>query len=228
MCLPTETAKKIKNDGISVRHFQPQDEQQVKDLFAIGILSNADAAFWRLCRHPPNLVIAGILGVLSFSVSRRIIVALLMEVLTFGLVYRTSRKLFHGYVNHSLQDDLSNIPQVYGSSNGCFLVATDDATGRIVGTVGGQGKGPDLFELRRMSVDANCQGQGLGRRLLQRLHQECKNGKITLSTTSIQYAAHALYRKNGYAMTKRMPLMGSGGYQQYLSNLEVYVFEKEL
>ena len=136
-----------------------------------------------------------------------------------------NRSLFWNYVAHSLEDDLSDISKVYFESGGCFLVATD-LSGKVVGCAGLEGKSLNSYEVRRVSVDGNCRGHGLGRRLMKRLEEECGKGTMTLGTTSIQYAAQALYQKTGYVVSKRLPLVNAG-FLQYIYNLETCIYEKD-
>ena len=217
-----------RHEDITIRHYQPADEPDVKILFALGIMSNLNAAVFRICQKPINMALLASIAGSAFWVSNSWMVALLALSGSIGSIYYLIRSKFVAYVTESIQTDLSNISQVYYSkSRGCFLVAIDDYTSEIVGTVGLENKGNDIFELRRMSVDAQYRGQGIGRRLLVRLEQECQKGKITLGTSSFMYAAHALYKKSGYRLIQSSPL-DENGWHHHFSNLELYNFEKEL
>ena len=227
MCLAaeTKTGQGQVGSSITIRHFRTEDEDAVKNLFAPGIMSNANAGFMKMCGNPVIIGAFGSLIAVTAKVTRSVVAAFLVEILAVGLFYGISRFFFSSYVKQSLQDDLSNINKVYVESGGCFLVATNPNTGAIVGTVGGQGKGKHMFELRRMSVHPENQGTGLGKKLLQRLEKECKSGKMTLTTTNIQYAAHFLYRRNGFLLTRKFPMMS--GIMKYIFNIEIYEFVKD-
>jgi len=128
------------------------------------------------------------------------------------------------YISHSLNTDLSNIPNVYQTNGGRFLVATKD--NQIVGMVAGEFKqeikGRKVYELRRMSVDRSMQGRGVGKRLVQclerDLHQVCK---IFLDCSSVQYAAHRLYLGQGFR------LINKTAYEAYSPRFMICQFEKE-
>lgn len=213
---------------ISIRHYQPADQERVHEVFAAGIMSNLNAAVVTLFQSPAILGLSAILIGISHWISGSVVVPAFLGCIMVGFIYCFSRLQFASYIKECLQDDLSNIPNVYNrKQGGFFLVAIDDSTGTIVGTVGLEPKGQDLYELRRMSVDAQYQGKGIGRRLLQRLDQECQKGKITLGTSKFMYAAQALYQRNGFVLTKRTPLVEKG-IHKYFSNLELWSFEKQL
>lgn len=216
---------KLDDSEVFIRHFQKDDEKQVKDVFANGIMSLVGDAFRKQLFFPPNTaIIAGFGGAVALR-SRSIMLTLATEFGLLAALYAWTRSLFADYCQYSIKSDLSDIETVYINSGGCFLVATD-SDGRIVGTVAGQPKGDQLYELRRMSVDKSMQGRGLGKRLVKHLEKECKTGRMILETTSVQYAAHALYSKQGYQLTKRVSLQPKLPFK-YFSNLELYTFEKD-
>lgn len=115
------------------------------------------------------------------------------------MLYRIGFGGMEGYIRQSLASDLADIPKHYFANGGTFLVAEDTTTGRIVGIVGGEHKetnsieGEKNFELRRMSVDATIQRQGLGRRLVtsleERLRQAgCTHLFLTMSSLQVRLA----------------------------------------
>jgi ribosomal protein S18 acetylase RimI-like enzyme len=116
--------------------------------------------------------------------------------------------LVRRYVDHSLQDDLSDIPGQYLShSRGNFWVA--DLNGSVVGIVGIQPRELEQeAELRRMSVSSSVRRQGIGRRLLETTDEFCRaNGysRIILSSVEILKPALEMYRRFGYETMKIEP-----------------------
>lgn len=207
-----------------IRHFKAEDEEAVKKLFASGMMTNTNAAFMKNIVKPSVLSILGSVGVVTAKLTRSLVAALLVELLVVGLFYAMTRHMFGEYVKGSLKSDLSNINKIYVESGGSFLVATNPTNGSIVGIVGGEGKGGDVFELRRMSADPAYHGKGLATKLLLRLEKECNPEKMTLTTTSIMYAAHSLYRKHGFVLTRKFPIMT--GSMRHFVNIEIYEFVK--
>ncbi|MBO19799.1 MAG: hypothetical protein CL732_04575 [Chloroflexi bacterium] len=112
------------------------------------------------------------------------------------------------YVDHSLRDDMADIPGHYLSGlRSNFWVA--DSAGEVVGIVGIQPRErPDEAELRRMSVSPTVRRQGLGQRLLETTEEFCRgNGyrRICLSSVNILQPALAMYQKYGYRLVKEEP-----------------------
>ena len=109
------------------------------------------------------------------------------------------------YVDHSLKDDMADIPGHYLShprSN--FWVA--ESGGVVVGIVGIQPREmEEEAELRRMSVSSSVRRQGIGRRLLETTEDFCRGKgylRICLSSVHILQPALAMYRSFGYRTVK--------------------------
>ena len=112
------------------------------------------------------------------------------------------------YVDHSLNDDLADIPGHYLShprSN--FWVV--ESGGAVVGIVGIQPRELEgEAELRRMSVSSSARRQGIGRKLLETTEDFCREKgyrRICLSTVAILQPALAMYRRFGYETVKEEP-----------------------
>jgi putative acetyltransferase len=97
--------------------------------------------------------------------------------------------------------DLDDIEGHYVHRGGCFDVLVESRTGRIIGCAGLDPAGDGRCELRKMYLDANFRGQGLGRLLLEHaLHQAQRFGfrRIELETASVLSAARSLYESYGF------------------------------
>lgn len=106
---------------------------------------------------------------------------------------------FEDYIQRSLSEEIDRISDYYRERNGVFLVA--ERTNTIVGMFGLEAGTPGVVELRRMYVDPQLRGLGLGRQLLARSEDEARNlaGTILiLSTSDLQPAALGIYRSSGY------------------------------
>lgn len=94
--------------------------------------------------------------------------------------------------------DLHNIPEEYkGKSR--FWVAID--TGKVVGTVGIKDRGEHIAKLRRMFVQKEYRGTGLGQKLLDTALTFAKKAgytKIKLNTHANMKRAHRFYEKNTF------------------------------
>ena len=68
-----------------------------------------------------------------------------------------------------------------------------------------EGLGTPSAELRRMYVDKAFRGSGLARAMLEHAEQTCRDAGtpvLTLSTSELQQAALAFYRKSGYRLVR--------------------------
>jgi ribosomal protein S18 acetylase RimI-like enzyme len=224
------------HDAITIRDFQPEDIDQVKALFAAGMFPLLWEAF-KADRHArlteidwrhPFIIPAPLLALgMQQSWDRPMLIYIGAVVCGFFLSssvsYFKSRKGFHGYVQQSIQTDLSSIPSVYQTNGGNFSVAADSQN-QILGMVGGEFKedndGGKTYELRRMSVDPRARGQGLAKRLVQQLENELDNlSTFFLTCTSIQYAANRLYQSQGFRLTKEESYPGMAlKYRRYEKN----------
>ncbi len=112
------------------------------------------------------------------------------------------------YVDHSLEDDMADIPGNYLShprSN--FWVAVSG--GVVVGIVGIQPREKqEEAELRRMSVSSSVRRRGIGRKLLQTTEDFCRDKgyvRICLSSVTILEPAIVMYHNFGYRTVKVEP-----------------------
>lgn len=119
-----------------------------------------------------------------------------------GLAPPGMEAAFDAYVRRSLREEIDCLADYYAERSGTFMVAV--AGERIGGMYGLETVAPGTAELRRMYVDPDCRGQGLGRALLASAEAEALRmgfDQLVLSTSELQPAALALYRSSGYAET---------------------------
>ncbi|MBC8280530.1 MAG: GNAT family N-acetyltransferase [Chloroflexi bacterium] len=115
---------------------------------------------------------------------------------------------FRRYVNHSLKDDMADIPAQYlASPRSNFWVA--ESAGLVVGMVAIQpGEAAEEAELRRMSVSPLVRRQGVGRRLLETAEDFCRDQgyrRICLSSVDLLAPALEMYLRFGYTTVKEEP-----------------------
>ena len=113
------------------------------------------------------------------------------------------------YVDHSLSDDLADIPRHYLSHPRANFWVVESSDLGIVGIVGIQPRDlEEEAELRRMSVSSSVRRQGIGRRLLETTEDFCREKgyrRIRLSTVAILQPALSLYQGYGYTTVKEEP-----------------------
>ncbi len=135
---------------------------------------------------------------------------------------------FDSYIERSLQEEMLHISEYYAQRQGRFYVAMLCQT--LQGMFGLEASRAGAMELRRMYVDPDVRGRGIGRKLLQHAEEETVLAgctRLVLSTSEIQQAALALYRSSGYklireeiAHTETTKTLGGG--------LRRFYFEKQL
>ena len=114
------------------------------------------------------------------------------------------RAEFEQYIAVGLREEMDRIPDYYRVDGQLsFWVAVD--ADRLLGTVALEHAGRAALDLRRLYVAAAFRGQGIGRRLLQHAERTAAAlgyREMLLSTSELQAAAIALYRKDGYQLIR--------------------------
>ena len=107
---------------------------------------------------------------------------------------------FERYIDSSITDEIGRIPEYYAAAEGSgFWVAVQG--GCLAGFFGLEVSDPGAAELRRMYVAPEYRRSGLGRRLLAEAEMKARAmgyQRLDLSTSELQGAALALYRRAGY------------------------------
>jgi GNAT superfamily N-acetyltransferase len=138
------------------------------------------------------------------------------------------REAFEGYIARSLADEIERIGDYYASKQGAFFVAY--AGDALAGMFGLEGLGAPSAELRRMYVEQKYRGSGLARLMLDHAEQECRDAGtpvLELSTSELQPAALAFYRKSGYRLVREDT--GSAQTNKTIGgNIRRYYFDKRL
>jgi putative acetyltransferase len=137
------------------------------------------------------------------------------------------RSAFEDYIARSLGDEIDRIPEYYAARGGRFFVAL--AADTLVGIFGLEGLDTEAAELRRMYVRRDHRGRGIARRMLDRAEEACREAgcrRLTLSTSELQPAALALYRRSGYQLMREE--FSTVDTNKQVGGLHRFYFEKEL
>ena len=139
-----------------------------------------------------------------------------------------ARRLFIEYAEtlgfslcfQGFDEELENLPGKYATPDGCILLAWDELV--CAGCVGLRPLSETVCEMKRLYVEPDYRGTGLGRLLAEKIVQfgaEKKYSKILLDTLSSMNSAQALYRSLGFFET-----------EPYYDNPHPYVvyFEKNM
>jgi putative acetyltransferase len=113
------------------------------------------------------------------------------------------RDAFEAYITRSLAEEIDRIEAYYAGQQGAFFVAEDGTA--LAGMLGLEGLGTACAELRRMYVDRAHRGSGLAQAMLKSAEDACRAAGtpvLALSTSELQGAALAFYRKSGYRLVR--------------------------
>ena len=106
----------------------------------------------------------------------------------------------------NLDAELAGLPGIFGPPGGCLLLARLD--GAPAGCVGFLRRDAATMELKRMYVRPAARGHGIGTRLVDALLVEaraCGYRRYLLSSHHSMHAAHAIYRRAGFAVVPHGP-----------------------
>jgi GNAT superfamily N-acetyltransferase len=138
------------------------------------------------------------------------------------------RAAFERYIERSLAEEIDRLADYYASRQGAFFVAHDGDT--LAGMFGVEGLGTPSAELRRMYVDAAHRGRGLAQAMLAQAEATCRAAGtpvLALSTSELQPAALAFYRKSGYRLVREEPATAQTN-KTIGGDIRRYYFEKDL
>jgi len=114
------------------------------------------------------------------------------------------RERFEQYIQTSIDGEMSRLRDVFAAAkrNAFWVVESSD---EIIGMFGIESRDDGSTELRRMHLDRRYRGRGIAQRMLQSAEARARElgfVKVILSTSELQDAAIALYRKNGYQLVR--------------------------
>jgi GNAT superfamily N-acetyltransferase len=138
------------------------------------------------------------------------------------------RAAFEDYTARSLSEEIDRLSDYYAAKEGAFFVVV--AGDSLVGMFGLEGLETASAELRRMYVEKVHRGSVLPRAMLAHAEQTCREAGtllLTLSTSELQQAALAFYRKSGYRLV-REETAASQSNKMVGGNIRRFYFEKVL
>ena len=116
------------------------------------------------------------------------------------------RSIYPKYRNGPWNSDLDEVEDRY-LNGGDFIIGTVDS---VIVAMGGLRRVSDaVVEIKRVGVDPDYQGRGIGRALLAVMEARAAElgfNTVVLDTTEIQLVAQHLYRNHGYVEHDRKPV----------------------
>lgn len=114
--------------------------------------------------------------------------------------HANDRDIIDSYFDREkFDEELRNLPGEFGAPRGALLIAEKD--GEIAGCVALRPLGEKLCEMKRMFVDGQYHGKGVGRLLGDAIVEEARGlgyHRMMLDTGPAQREAQGLYRKLGF------------------------------
>ncbi len=123
------------------------------------------------------------------------------------LILKIQQQEFGVSITLEDQSDLLNIPDFYQQGNGNFWVALDEDN--VVATIAAIDIDNKYLALRKMFVNVNYRGCGVGKKLLITLVNWAKEKNIKeiyLGTIDKFKVAHKFYEKNGFVRVTKSKL----------------------
>ena len=123
------------------------------------------------------------------------------------LILKIQQKEFGVSITLEDQPDLLGIPNFYQQDNGNFWVALDKD--KVIGTIAAIDIANQNLALRKMFVDSNYRGYGVGKKLLKFLvswAEERNVREIYLGTIDKFKVAHKFYEKNNFVRVTKSEL----------------------
>ncbi|XP_038601409.1 N-acetyltransferase 8-like [Tachyglossus aculeatus] len=188
-----------------IRRYQEEDFEAVWDIFTRGTLEHVPITFRHLLKQARTYLLLLGIPLALFVGSKPIFPGLLALPVLLAATWFIIRLPWTDYIKNARRTDMSDIRKFYLSEEGsCFWVA--ESAGRVVGMVGclpeeGPTRGGKKLQLLHMYVDRGHRGRGIAKALARTLLQFARArgyAEVTLTTSSVQYAAHRLYESLGF------------------------------
>ncbi|XP_028516385.1 N-acetylaspartate synthetase [Exaiptasia diaphana] len=193
---------------VELRSFEPNDKYECHTLFRRGMMEVIPSLYaievkgYLKCAL---FLVPVIALTLTWSL-RDVIVLLCLCAIIAALVYIHIYFTMTRFIHHSLSDDLQDVAKVYQDGSCMFVAVLNGAIVGMAGVLHNDQHKPGHAEVLRMSVNPSIRKRGIATKLLKAIEHFCNDNnytKLTLKTTSGQYAAMALYEKNGFKEIRR-------------------------
>ena len=115
------------------------------------------------------------------------------------LIVEYIRWLNEDLTYQNIDDELINFPQKYAEPEGTFIIAKDDDT--VAGCVGLKKRDESICEMKRLFVNDQYKGQGIGKKLVELIIEEARYKnyrKMRLDTLKTMENALKIYYKNNF------------------------------
>ncbi|CAF0830028.1 unnamed protein product [Didymodactylos carnosus] len=222
---------------ITIRPFEPGDEQVCKWLFVKGIEYVRWPTFKQVLKSYTALAVDTLVLLILLIWPNLLMFILPFVCLLLLALWLLIKREVYEYCQHSIDSDLANIQQFYMNTkdrrshywvailNNSSRTIDGLRSGDIVGMIALEYKDNDNGELRRMSVHPQLRRLRVGMKLIGVLLDWAKAKgykRIYLQTTIMQKPAIAMYRNAGFKYCQ------NGSRYDWKSNIAFFMFEKTI
>ncbi|XP_055721623.1 N-acetyltransferase 8-like isoform X2 [Salvelinus fontinalis] len=192
--------------GITIRRFEEDDKETVKEIFTMGMSEHVPSSFMHLLKQPLTQMILMVTFCALLASSRSVLLPVVGVTLLLAGAKQLVGYLFNSYIDTSLRKDLDHIQETYlENKDSCFWVAESD--GRVVGSVAclPAEREPGCMELKRLSVRRTHRGMGIAKALSRTVadfSRERGFPAVVLYTSVVQTDAQRLYENVGYTRVR--------------------------
>ncbi|XP_038865120.1 probable N-acetyltransferase CML1 isoform X1 [Salvelinus namaycush] len=192
--------------GITIRRYQDDDKETVKEIFTMGMSEHVPSSFMHLLKQPLTQMILMVTFCALLASSKSVLLPVVGVTLLLAGAKQLVGYLFNSYIDTSLRKDLDHIQETYlENKDSCFWVAESDD--RVVATVAclPAEREPGCMELKRLSVRRTHRGMGIAKALCRTVadfSRERGFPAVVLYTSVVQTDAQRLYENLGYTRVR--------------------------
>ncbi|XP_048852142.1 probable N-acetyltransferase CML1 isoform X1 [Brienomyrus brachyistius] len=187
--------------SFKVRKYRDEDEELVKEIFALGMSEHVPTSFMHVLKQPLTQMVLMCIFCALLTSSKSFLLPVLAVTLLLAGIRQLVSYLFTSYIDTSLKDDLKCIRKTYmEKKDSCFWVV--ESEGRVVGMVAClTSQTEECLELKRMSVRRSHRSLGIAQELckvVENFTRERGYKGVILYTSVVQTDAQRLYVHMGY------------------------------
>ncbi|KAM3594841.1 uncharacterized protein V6R79_014841 [Siganus canaliculatus] len=215
--------------NVQIRKYREEDDELVKDMFAMGMSEHVPSAFTHVLKQPVTQMVLMCIFCALMASSKSFLLPILAVTLLLAGTRQSVIHIFNSYIDTCLREDLKDISSTYlKSKDSCFWVA--DCDGRVVGCVGcvPNPDAPGCLELKRMSVRRSHRGMGIAKalcRTVTRFTHDRGFAAVLLHTSVVQSDAQKLYEHMGF---KKIREFAAAPLVAKVTNFTIYVYRLDL
>ncbi|XP_048851617.1 N-acetyltransferase 8-like isoform X2 [Brienomyrus brachyistius] len=193
--------------SFKVRKYRDEDEELVKEIFALGISEQVPASFMHVLKQPLTQVVFMCVFFALMAVFKSFLLPVLVTSMLLVGIRQLVSQSYTKYIDYTLKEDLSRIQESYMEErDSCFWVAENG--GRVVAMMAYVPSKihQEFLELKHMSVHRSHRRQGIAKTLCRVAVDFARTEgyqAIVLYTAEVQNDAQKLYEHMGFTKIRQ-------------------------